>query len=85
MSHNGLVVVALALLDNGDERTQTDSCRAQVVYLVNLEAGVELAEAAEYLLYLVGGYRVKSAAEAVQLNELQAVVLSDNVRRRVQP
>ena len=85
MSHNGLVVVALALLDNGDERTQTDPCRTQVVYLVDLEAGVELAEAAEYLLHLVGGYCVQTAAEAVQLNQLQAVVLAHDVSRSIQP
>lgn len=77
--------MALALLDYRDKRAQAYSCRAEIVYLVYLEAGVQLSEAAEYLLNLVGCDSVQTAAEAVELDKLQAVVLADYVSRSVQP
>ena len=85
VTYHRLVVMALALLDYRDKRAQTYSCRAEVVYLVYLETGVQLSEAAEYLLNLIGCDSVQTAAEAVELDKLQTVVLADYVSRSVQP
>ncbi len=73
----------LTLVYYRDKRAQTYPCRSEIVHLVYLKAGIELAEAPQYFLHLVGGYCVKPAAEAVELHQLQALMLAHNVRRRV--
>ena len=49
----------LGFLDSygGKERADTDSCCAQVVYLVDLQAGVYLAGACQDIIYVVTASR----------------------------
>ena len=71
--------------DGGEQRADADAHRAEVVDLVNLEAGVELAALLQKLADLVGRDGVETAAERVELNELKIVAPADEFRRRVEP
>ena len=62
----------------------TYSDRAEIVYLVYLKHGVELARAFKYLVYLIGSDRVKSAAEGVELYHLKILTRADKLSRTVQ-
>ena len=56
----------LFLYTNGSqERTDTYSGCSQVVYLVNFQAGVDLATVGEDFVYLVCGYCIQTAAKGV--------------------
>ena len=59
----------LGFLDSygGKERADTDSCCAQVVYLVDLQAGVYLAGACQYIVYAVGCDSIETTAKLVEL------------------
>ena len=70
--------------DGGEQRADADAHRAEVVDLVNLEAGVELAALLQKLADLVGRDGVKAAAERVELNELKIVAPADEFRRGVE-
>lgn len=54
----------LGFLDSygGKERADTDSCCAQVVYLVDLQAGVYLAGACQDIVYTVGCDSIETTA-----------------------
>ena len=66
------------------QAADADTHRAEVVDLVDLENGVELVAALENFGDLVGGHRVKAAAERVELNELETVAPAHEFRRRVE-
>ena len=68
----------------GEQAADADTHRAEVVDLVDLENGVELVAALENFGDLVGGHRVKAAAERVELNELETVAPAHEFRRRVE-
>ena len=71
--------------DGGEQRADADAHRAEVVDLVDLQAGVELAALLQKLADLVGRDGVESAAEGVELDKLQIVASADEFRRRVEP
>ena len=73
-----------ALLHGGEERAQPDARGAEVGMLVDLDAGVDLARAREYLLDLVGGDRVETAAEGHELDEIEIVAAGDEGGRGVE-
>ena len=60
----------LGFLDSygGKERADTDSCCAQVVYFVDLQAGVYLAGACQDVVYAVGCDSIETAAKRVELD-----------------
>ena len=70
--------------DGGEQRADADAHRAEVVDLVNLEAGVELAALLQKLANLIGRDGVETAAERVELNELKIVAPADEFRRGVE-
>ena len=59
--------------DGGQQGTDTDTGSTQVVDLVDLQAGVDLAGVGQNIVYLVGGNGIQTAAEGVQLDEIQIV------------
>ena len=65
--------LGLLVLERCHERANTDTRGAQVGHLVNLEHGVDLAAGLKDLLHLVGGQSVQTAAERVELNQVQIV------------
>ena len=68
--HSALV---LAHADGGEQRTDTDAGSAQVIDLVDLQAGVDLAGIGQDVADLVGGDGIQAAAEGVQLDQIQIV------------
>ena len=70
--------------DSRQKRADTDTRRAQVVDLVDLQAGIDLAASLKDLIYFICRYGVKSAAERVKLDQIQIVSCFHEVRRRVQ-
>ena len=65
--------LGLLVLERCHKRANTDTRGAQVGHLVNLEHGVDLAAGLKDLLHLVGGQSVQTAAERVELNQVQIV------------
>ena len=65
----------LGFLDSygGKERADTDSCCAKVVYLVDLQAGVYLAGACQYIIYAVGCDSIETAAKRVELDQVKVI------------
>ena len=65
--------LGLLVLERCHERTDADARGAQVGHLVDLEHGVDLAAGFQNLLHLVGGQSVQTAAERVELDQVQVV------------
>ena len=55
----------------GQQGADADAGGAQVVYLVDLQAGVDLAGIAQNIVDRIGGHGIQAAAEGVQLDEIQ--------------
>ncbi len=72
------------LLEGGHEGADTDAGSAEVRDLVDLEDGVDLAGSLEDLLHLVGREGVEAAAEALELDQVEVVALSDEAGRAVE-
>ena len=51
--------------ESGQKRADTDSCGAQVIYFINLQAGVNFAGFSQNIIDLVGGDGVQAAAEGI--------------------
>ncbi len=56
-----------------EQRADTDSCSAEVVDLINLQAGINLAATGQNLINLISGNGVKTAAEGVQLDQIKII------------
>ena len=69
--------------DSSQQRTYTDTCGTEIVDLVDLQAGVDLSAVGKNLLYLIGGYGIQTAAEGVQLDQIQIVTFFDKVCRSI--
>ena len=80
----GLGLLVGLVFQGRKQAAHADACGAQVRHLVDLQHGVHLARLLQDLLHLVGGQRVKAAAEAVQLNEVEVLALRRHLRRGVQ-
>ena len=61
-----------------------DAHRAQVVYLIDFQQGVELVALFQDLRHLVGGHRIQAAAKGIQLDQLQIVSLGHKFRGGIQ-
>ena len=59
--------------EGSEQRADTDSGSAEVVDLINLQAGINLAASGQNLINLIGGNGVETAAERVQLNQVKIV------------
>ena len=67
------------------QAADTDTDCAKVVDLVDFQKRIELVAVFQNFIYLVGCYRVESAAEGVELNQLEIVAPGHKLRCRVQP
>ena len=65
--------LGLLVLERRHERADADARSAQVRHLVDLEHGVDLAAGLQNLLHLVGGQSIQTAAEGVELDQVQVV------------
>ena len=72
------------ILQRGKQAANANAGSAQVGDLVDLEHGVHLARRLEDFLHLVGGERVQTAAERVQLDEVEVAALGRHLRRSVE-
>ena len=71
-------------LDGGEQGAHTDSRSAEVVYLVDLKAGIDLIGAGQNIIHLVGCHGIKTAAEGIQLDQIEIFNLLDIACSRVQ-
>ena len=79
-----LRLLLLTDADGGEQGADPDARGTEVADLIDLEAGVDLAGAGEDLLHLVGRHGVKTAAEGIQLDDVEVVRLLHVVCGRVQ-
>ena len=68
-----LVMLLLPDTDRRDQRTHTDTCRAEVVDLIDLQHGVDLIGTVQNIPYLIHGDGIEAAAEGVQLDEIEVL------------
>ena len=76
--------VAVPFLHGSLQRTDADSSRSQVRTFVDLQYRIQLVLSAENFLHLIGGHRIQTAAEGIQLNQFQIVAVSNELSRLVQ-
>lgn len=57
--------------DCRQQGTDTDTGRTQVVDFIDLQAGVDLVGAGEDIVHLIGGNGIQTAAEGIQLDQIQ--------------
>ena len=67
------VMLLFAHTDSGEQGTDTDAGRTQVVDFVDLQTGVDLAGTGQNVADLIGGDGVQAAAEGVELDQIQIV------------
>ena len=60
--------------DGCQQRTDTDTGRAKVVYLINLQAGIDLAAAVQDFIHLIGCNGIQAAAKGIQLDQIQIIL-----------
>ena len=72
------------ILQGSKEAAHADARGAQVGHLVDFKHGVHLARRLENFLHLVGGERVQTATERVQLDEVEVATLGRHLRRRIE-
>ena len=65
--------LGLLVLKRGHKRADADARGAQVGHLVDLEHGVDLAAGLQDFLHLIGSQGVETAAEGVELDQVQIV------------
>ena len=58
--------------EGSEQRADTDSGSAEVVDLIDLQAGINLAASGQNLINLIGGNGVETAAEGVELYEFKS-------------
>ena len=68
-----LVVLLLPYTDRRNQRTYTDTCRTEVVDLVDFQHGVDLIGAVQNIPHLIHGDGIEAAAEGVQLDEIEVL------------
>ena len=76
----GVDILVPAHVHGGDKAAHPDTGGTQIVHFVYLQNGVQLAAALQYLGDLVGGDGIQTAAEGVELDELQVVPVGDELR-----
>ena len=57
--------IFLSGADGRNERTDTDTSSTKVVYLINLQTGINLAGVSQDITDLIGGNSIQSTAERV--------------------
>ena len=70
-SDRALLVLFFPNLDGGEQRADPDSGSAEIVDLIDFEAGINLVRAGENITNLIGGDGVQSAAKGIQLDQIQ--------------
>ncbi len=82
--YDGLLMAPLALLYRGDERADAYAHRAQVCTLIDFNKRIHASLCAHDFVDLIGGNRVKPAAETRQLHEFEIRHTCDKGSRAVQ-
>ena len=59
--------------EGSEQRADTDSGSAEVVDLIDLQTGINLAASGQNLVNLIGGNGIETAAERVQLDQVEIV------------
>ena len=75
----------LTLVHGGQQTADADTGSAQIVHLVDFQDGVELVAALQNFAHLIGGDGVQTAAEGIQLDQLQVLPVPHELCRAVQP
>ena len=75
----------LTLVHGGQQTADADTGSAQIVHLVDFQDGVELVAALQNFAHLIGGDSVQTAAEGIQLYQLQVFPIPHELCRAVQP
>ena len=75
----------LTLVHGGQQTADADTGSAQIVHLVDFEDGVELVAPFQNFAHLIGGDGVQTAAEGIQLDQLQVLPVPHELCRAVQP
>ena len=75
----------LTLVHGGQQTADADTGSAQIVHLVDFQDGVELVAALQNFAHLIGGDSVQTAAEGIQLDQLQVFPIPHELCRAVQP
>ena len=65
--------LGLLVLERRHERADADARGTQVGHLVDLEHSVHLAAGLQDFLHLIGGQSIETAAEGIELNQVQVV------------
>ena len=69
---------------SGEQRADTDSGSAEVVDLIDLQAGINFTASGQNLINLIGGNGVETAAERVQLDQVKIIACLYVVCSRIQ-
>ena len=75
----------LTLFHGGQQTADADTGSAQIVHLVDFQDGVELVAPFQNFAHLIGGDSVQTAAEGIQLDQLQVLPVPHELCRAVQP
>ena len=77
--------IFLSGANGGEKGTDPDPDSSQVVHFVDLQNSVDLVAAGENLIYLICCYGIQTAAEGVQLDQLQVISCLDEVCGGIKP
>ena len=69
---------------SGEQRTDTDSGSAEVVDLIDLQAGVNFTASGQNFVNLIGCNGIQTAAERVQLDQVKIIACLYVVCSRIQ-
>ena len=79
-----LIVSLFSYPDSGEKRADTDSGRAQIIYLVDFQRCIDLIRFIQDGSHLVGCYGIQAASEGIQLDQIQIIGRLHIVRGSVQ-
>ena len=80
----GFLELALPYTDGSKQGTHTDPGCSEVIYLIDFQTGVYLPALRENFLYLICCDRIQSAAERVQLDDIQILGCFNIIGSRIQ-
>ena len=68
-----------------DQAADTDTHRAEIVYLVDLQHSIKLVATFKYFIYLVGSDCIQAATKGIELYQLQIVTLANELCGGIKP
>ena len=73
-----------SVLNRRNQGADTNTRRTKVIYLINLQGGINLAGSCQNRFHLIGCYGIQAAAEGVQLYKFDILLLLYKCRRFIQ-